>query len=62
VDGSDYLVGGHFTVADILVGSTLAFTERIGFGDELPANLGDYLARLAQRPGRQRALERTSSA
>jgi glutathione S-transferase len=58
---SDYLVGGRFTVADVLVGSTLAFTERIGFADELPANLRDYLARLAQRAAYQRALERTTS-
>lgn len=61
LDGSDYLVGGRFTVADVLVGGTLAFTERIGFADELPANLRDYLARLTQRPARQRALKRTMS-
>jgi glutathione S-transferase len=61
LDGRDYLVGGRFTVADVLVGGTLAFTERIGFADELPANLRDYLARLTQRPARQRALERTMS-
>jgi glutathione S-transferase len=61
LDGSDYLVGGRFTVADVLVGSVLALTERIGFADELPANLRDYLARLTQRPARQRALERTIS-
>ena len=61
LDGGDYLVGGRFTVADVLVGSTLAFTERMGFADELPANLRDYLARLVQRPARQRALERTTS-
>ncbi len=61
LDGSDYLVGGHFTVADVLVGSALAFTERIGFADELPVNLRDYLARLEQRPARQRARERTAS-
>ena len=61
LDGSDYLVGGRFTVADLLVGSALAFTERIGFADELPANRRDYLARLTQRPARQRALERTIS-
>ena len=61
LDGSDYLVGGTFTVADVLVGSTLAFTERIGFADELPANLRAYLARLAERPARRRALERTTA-
>jgi hypothetical protein len=38
----------------------LAFTQRIGFADELPANLRDYIARLAQRPAYQRALERTA--
>ncbi len=62
LDGSDYLVGGRFSVADVLVGSTLAFTERIGFADELPANLREYLARLVQRPARERAMERLSSA
>jgi glutathione S-transferase len=46
LDGSDYLVGERFTVADGLAGSTLAFAERIGFADEFPAN---------------RALERTMS-
>ncbi len=61
LQNSDYLVGGRFTVADVLVGGTLAFTERIGFADELPSNLRDYLARLAQRPARQRAIERTIS-
>jgi glutathione S-transferase len=61
LDGNDYLVGGRFTVADVLVGSTLSFTERIGFADELPANLREYLARLAARPARRRALERTTS-
>jgi glutathione S-transferase len=61
LDGSDYLVGGRFTVADVLVGSTLAFTERIGFADELPANLRDYLARLTQRPARLSAVERMTS-
>jgi glutathione S-transferase len=61
LDGSEYLVGGSFTVADVLVGSALAFTERIGFAEELPANLRDYLARLAQRPAYQRARERTTS-
>jgi glutathione S-transferase len=58
--GSDYLVGGRFTVADILVGGVLLFTRRFDIADELPENLRDYLERLAQRPARQRALERTT--
>jgi len=58
---ADFLVGGRFTVADILVGSALAFTERAGFADELPENLTEYLARLAARPAYQRAAARTSA-
>jgi glutathione S-transferase len=60
LEGSEYLVAGRFTVADVLVGTTLGFVARAGRVDELPANLRDYLARLAQRPAYQRALERTS--
>jgi glutathione S-transferase len=56
----DHLVAGTFGVADVLVGTTLAFTARGGFTGELPKNLQDYLARLAQRPAYQRAVELTS--
>lgn len=55
--GSDYLVGDRFTVADVLVGTALAFTARAGLADDLPENLKAYLARLAQRPAFQRANE-----
>ena len=61
LDGGEYLVGERLTVADVLVGSALAFTQRIGFADELPANLRDYMARLTERPARRRALERMMS-
>jgi glutathione S-transferase len=57
----DYLVGGRFSVADVLVGSALRFTARGGFADELPANLIAYVQRLMQRPAFQRAVERISS-
>jgi len=60
LEGTEYLVAGHFTVADVLVGTALAFTARAGFADDLPANVKDYLARLAQRPAYQRAVELTS--
>jgi glutathione S-transferase len=55
----EYIVGESFTVADIMVGSALKFTARIGFADELPENLRDYMARLEARPAYERAFERT---
>jgi glutathione S-transferase len=61
LDANEFLVGDGFTVADVLVGSALAFTKRAGFADALPANLADYVARLAQRPAYQRAVERTAA-
>jgi glutathione S-transferase len=61
LDDSEYLVGGRFTVADVLVGHTLTWPERAGFPDVLAANLKDYVARLVGRPAYQRALERTKS-
>lgn len=59
LDGDGHLVGGRFSVADVLVGTTLMFTVRAGIADELPTSLKDYVARLAERPAFQRALKRT---
>jgi glutathione S-transferase len=61
LDGSGYLVGGRFTVADLLVGNTLTWPRRAGFPDVLPADLKDYVDRLLGRPAYQRALERTNT-
>ncbi|HEY4428925.1 MAG TPA: glutathione S-transferase family protein [Solirubrobacteraceae bacterium] len=55
----DYLVDGRFGVADVLVGTALAFTARVGFAEELPPSLQEYTARLAERPAFVRAAERT---
>jgi glutathione S-transferase len=55
----DYMLGEPFTAADILVGSAVKFTARIGFAEELPENLRAYMGRLEARPAYQRALERT---
>jgi len=55
LDRNDYLVGERFTVADVLIGTALAFTQRVGFADTLPANLTAYIARLGARPAFQRA-------
>lgn len=55
-----YLVGGRFTVADIMVGSALGWVARAGLADTLPENLKTYIVRLTARPAYQRALERTT--
>ena len=55
----EYLVGGSFSVADVLVGSTLMFTTRAGIADDVPPGLTDYAGRLARRPAFQRAFKRT---
>jgi glutathione S-transferase len=52
--GNDYLVGNAFSVADIVVGSTLGFA-RSGELTELPAGVVDYVDRLEARPARRRA-------
>jgi glutathione S-transferase len=59
LDGRDHLVAGRFGVADVMVGSALAFTSRAGFAEELPEALKDYVARLQARPAYKRAFERT---
>jgi glutathione S-transferase len=62
LDGDAYLVGGRFTVADVLVGTSLLFTTRAGISDELTPPLNDYLGRLGARPAFQRALQTTFGA
>jgi glutathione S-transferase len=59
LDGREYLVGEQFTVADVMVGTSLMFTTRVGSADRLPPSLTEYMGRLAQRPAFQRAFERT---
>lgn len=61
LDGDEHLVGGRFSVADILVGSALMFTTRAGLTDDVPPSLSDYVGALAQRPAFQRAVTRTFS-
>ncbi len=50
----EYLVGNTFSVADIIVGSTLGFA-RSGELNELAAGVVAYVDRLEARPARQRA-------
>lgn len=58
--GADkFLVGGSFSVADVMVGSALMFTARARITDDVPPVLMEYMGRLAQRPAYQRAFQRT---
>ena len=61
LDGG-YLVGGKFGVADILVGSNVALAKRAGFPEPMPPAIEEYVARLAERPAYQRAMERDKEA
>lgn len=59
LDADEHLVGGRFSVADVLIGTALLFTTRAGMAEELPASLKGYMGRLAERPAFQRAVKRT---
>jgi glutathione S-transferase len=62
LDGAEYLVGGRFGVADVMVATALSFAKSAKFPEPLPAALEDYLTGLFERPAYQRAVERASSA
>lgn len=53
--GGEYLVGNTFSVADIVVGSVLAFARTAGL-TELPSGVAAYVDRLEARPARKRAV------
>ncbi len=53
--GRDYLCGGEFTAADVMMGYSLLLTKWFGLLGDRP-NLAAYLARLEARPALQKAL------
>lgn len=59
---SEYLVGGRFGVADVLVATALSVPERAGFPEDVSQDLKAYVARLKERPAYQRAREREAEA
>jgi glutathione S-transferase len=62
LDGSEFLVDGRFSVADVMISTVLSFTKRAQFPEPLQPVLDDYVTRLFERPAYQRALERASAA
>ena len=55
LDDGDYLVGGRFTLADLVTAAVLLFARRVELVDGFP-RIADYLARIEPRPARERAL------
>lgn len=58
LEGREYLCADRFTVADICVGYALILAERVGLDEGVPESLKTYRARLTEREGYQRAVER----
>ena len=54
LEGRDFLVGPRFSVADVVVGATLVWTQRMGMLADFPG-LGAYTGRLMERPAARRA-------
>ena len=46
----DYLLGGEFSAADIMMGYTLLLADAL-LDDPMPEHAAAYYARLQQRPG-----------
>lgn len=58
LEGRAYLCADRFTVADICVGYALILAERVGLDEGVPDSLKAYRARLTEREGYRRAVER----
>ena len=56
LEGKEFLVGGRFTVADLVVGGVLAFAARGGLVDDFP-RAAAYADRLRERDAWKRAAE-----
>jgi glutathione S-transferase len=54
LQGRDFLVGDHFTVADLLVATVLGMARRLEIA-ELPPELVRYLDAIEARPAKQRS-------
>jgi glutathione S-transferase len=53
--GREYIVGEEFSVADVVVASTLAWVHGLGLIAPAQRATADYLARMVARPAYQRA-------
>ncbi len=59
LDGREYLVGDHFTAADLMIGSTLNFMMNFNLLERVDP-FAPYVGRLVERPAFKRAIARES--
>jgi glutathione S-transferase len=57
----EYILGGSFSIADIVVSEVTLMTRRLSVGDPGP-NLTAYFERVAARPARERAAAKIAAA
>ncbi|MCK6592418.1 MAG: glutathione S-transferase family protein [Polyangiaceae bacterium] len=50
-----YIVGNHFTAADVMLGSMIGWAKPMGLLDKAGPEITEYLGRLAERPAHKRA-------
>ena len=55
--GREWMLGSQFTVADVMIGSTLSWAQRMGIIGDAHPNTQAYVARCMARPAMQRANE-----
>ena len=59
LEGKDFLVGDRFTIADIAVGYSLQFADRLGLSDRFKPNCLRYLESLNKRSAYLRLQEKS---
>lgn len=62
LEGGDYLVGGAFTAADIMMGFTLQAATILGLMDDRYPRLQQYLERITDREAFRTAAQKTGNA
>jgi glutathione S-transferase len=60
LDGREYMVGGRFSVADVVTSEVVRATVRLGALDP-SVRISEYLSAMEARPARQRAAAQLSS-
>jgi len=56
LEGKAFLVGDQLTAADVMIGSIVGWSKRLGLLEDAPEALRDYAKRIMERPAYRRAI------